>query len=75
MLIIFFKQLTIGLVASMEEGRSVFKILTSTPTGKIPLGRARCTWEDNIRIDLKKWVSIRGIGLIRVRIGIIGGPL
>ena len=30
-----------GLVASMEEGRSVFKILTGKPTGKRPLGRPR----------------------------------
>ena len=27
-----------GLVARMEEGRSAFKILTGTPTGKRPLG-------------------------------------
>ena len=38
----------------MEEGRSVFKILTSTPTGKRPLGRPRHRWEDNIRMDLKE---------------------
>ena len=28
--------------------------LTVTPTGKIPLGRPRCRWEDNIRMDLKE---------------------
>ena len=28
-------------VARMEEGRSAFKILTGTPTGKRPLGRPR----------------------------------
>ena len=31
----------------MEEGRSAFKILTGTPTGKRPLGRPRLRWEDN----------------------------
>ena len=37
----------------MEEGRSAFKILT----GK-PLGRPRCRWEDNIRMDLEEnWVD------------------
>ena len=41
-------------VARMEEGRSVFKILTGTPTGKRPLGRHRRTWEDNIRMDIKE---------------------
>ena len=40
--------------ARMEEGMSVFKILTGTPTGKRPLGRPRCRWEDNIRWILKK---------------------
>ena len=43
----------------------------SKPTGKRPLGRPRRRWEDNIRIDLE----IRGFGLIRLRIGIIGEPL
>ena len=33
-----------GHVARMEEGRSAFKILTSKPKGKIPLGRPRRTW-------------------------------
>jgi hypothetical protein len=37
-----------GHVARMEEARSAFKILT----GKIPLGRPRRRWEDNIRMDL-----------------------
>ena len=30
-----------GHIARMEEGKSVFKILTGKPTGKIPLGRPR----------------------------------
>ena len=32
----------------MEEGRIAFKILTGKPTGKRPLGRPRCRWEDNV---------------------------
>ena len=44
----------VGHVARMEEGRSVFKILTGKPTGKRPLGRPRRRWEDNIRMDLKE---------------------
>ena len=43
-----------GHVARMEEGRSAFRILTGTPTGKRPLGRLRRRWEDNIRMDLKE---------------------
>ena len=42
-----------GHVASMEEGRSAFKIVTVKPTGKRPVGRPRRRWEDNIRMDLK----------------------
>ena len=43
-----------GHVARIEEGRSAFKILTSTPAGKRPLGWPRRRWEDNIRMDLKE---------------------
>ena len=38
----------------MEEGRSVFKILTGTPAGKRTLGRSRHRWEEHIRMDLKE---------------------
>ena len=38
----------------MEEGRSTFKILTGTPTGKRNIRRPRSTREDNIRMDLKE---------------------
>ena len=55
----------------MEEGRTAFKILTSTSTGKRPLGRPRRRWEADIRTDLNE-ISI---GLVRLKIGIIGGPL
>ena len=66
-----------GLVAKMEEGRSTFKSLTGSPTGNIPLRRLRRRWEDNIRVNRKEvpYISIRGIGLIRLRVGIIGEPL
>ena len=58
----------------MEEVRSAFKTLTGTPAGKSNLERPRGRWEDNIRMDLKE-VGTRGIGSIRLRIRIIGGPL
>ena len=62
-----------GNVARMEEDRSAFKIVTSKPTGKRLLGmpKRRRGGEVNVRMILKKLVSIRGIGLIRLRIGII----
>ena len=58
-----------------EEGRSGFKILKGKLTGKRSLGRPRHRWEDNVRMDLEEIGSMRGIGLIRLRIGIIGEPL
>ena len=41
-------------VATMEEGRSAFRILTGKSRGKKPLGRHRRRWKDNIRMDLKE---------------------
>ena len=38
----------------MKKGRNAFKILTGKPTGKRPLGRPRCSWENNIRMDLEE---------------------
>ena len=64
-----------GRAFSQNGGRSAFKILTGKPTGKRPLGRPRRRWEDNIRIDLEEIVSVRVIGSILLRIGIIGDPL
>ena len=64
-----------GHVAKMEEGRSVFKIVTGKPTGKRPLGRPRCRWQDTIRMDLKEiGVNTRN-WLVWLRIGIIGEPM
>ena len=37
----------------MEEGRNAFKIRTSIPVGKIPLGWPRRKWEDDIRMGFK----------------------
>jgi hypothetical protein len=38
----------------MEERRGVYRVLVGKPEGKIPLGRPRCRWEDNIKIDLQE---------------------
>ena len=63
-----------GHVGRIEEGRTAFKILAGKPTGKKPLGRPRCRWEDNIRMVSKEIGINTRIGLIRLRIGIIGKP-
>ena len=60
----------------MEEGRSDLKIFTLKPTRKkIPLGRLRCRWEDNIRMDLKETAINTRNWVFLLRIGIIGEPL
>ena len=51
----------------------MFKILTSKPTGKAPLGKARREWEDYIRMNLNE--LIQEIGLIRLRMWITEDPL
>ena len=43
-----------GHVARMGEGRGVYRVLVGKPEGKRPLGRPRCRWEDNIRMDLQE---------------------
>ena len=52
----------VGHVARMEEGSNAFNILTGKPIGKRYLGNPKRRWED------PKEESIRGIGLIRLRI-------
>jgi len=40
-------------LAFMGEKRGVYRDLVGKPEGKIPLGRPRCGWEDNIKMDLQ----------------------
>jgi hypothetical protein len=49
-------------VAQIGEIRNAYKIVVEKSEGKRPLGRPRCRWEDNIKMDL---VEIRweGVGL------------
>jgi hypothetical protein len=65
-----------GHVAGMEEKRA-YRILVGKPEGKIPLGRRRHRWEDNIKMDLREigWGGVVWTGLIWFRIGSIGEPL
>ena len=41
-------------VARKKEGRDAFKMLTGKPTGKRPLGRSRCIWEESVRNDVEE---------------------
>jgi hypothetical protein len=46
-----------------EEMRNVYKILVGKSERKIPLGRPRRRWEDNIRMDLReiRWEVVEWI--------------
>jgi hypothetical protein len=39
-------------LAQLGETRNARRILVGNPEGKRPLGRPRCRWVDNIKMDL-----------------------
>jgi hypothetical protein len=43
-----------GHVARMGEGRGVHGVLMGRPEVKRPLGRPRCRWENNFKMDLQE---------------------
>jgi hypothetical protein len=48
------KFILMGHVARMGEMRNAYNILVGKPEEKIPLGRPRHRWEDNIRMGLRE---------------------
>jgi hypothetical protein len=38
----------------MGTKRNTYRIKVGKPEGKRPLGRPRCRWEDNIKMDLRE---------------------
>jgi hypothetical protein len=52
-------------VARMGAGRGVYRVLVGRPEGKIPLGRPRRRWEDNIKMDLRE-IGINGANWIQL---------
>ena len=59
----------------MGESRGIYRILVEKPEGKTPLGRSRCRWEDNIKMDVKEVGCGVWTGLIRHRMGTGSGHL
>jgi hypothetical protein len=53
----------------MGEKRNAYRLLVGNPEGKRPLGRPRCRWVDNIRMDLGEvgWDDVDWIGLAQDR--------
>ena len=44
------------------ERRGAYRVLVGKPEGRRPLGRSKCRWEDNIKMDLRE-VGWEGHGL------------
>jgi len=63
-----------GHVARMGEGRGVHRVLVGKLEGKRPLGRPRCRWEDNIKMDLREVGGLE-TGWSWLRIGTDGGHM
>jgi hypothetical protein len=41
-------------VAQMRVKNNAYRILVGKPKGKKPLGRPKCRWVDNIKMDLRQ---------------------
>jgi hypothetical protein len=54
-----------GHVARMGAKRNAYRIFVGKPEGKRPLGRLRCRWVDEIKMDRRErgWVSVDWIDL------------
>jgi len=44
----------VGYEASMGERRGVYRVLVGKSEGKKQIGRPRCRWKDNIKMDLQE---------------------
>jgi hypothetical protein len=56
-------------VARMGESRGAYMVLVGKSEGKRPLGRPRCRWEDNVKMDLQEvgcagtdWIELAQVG-------------
>jgi hypothetical protein len=58
-----------GHAARMREKSNAYRLLVGKPEGKRPLGRPRCRWLVNIRMDLGEvgWGNVDWIGLAQDR--------
>ena len=58
-----------GHVARLGEERGAYRVLVGKPERKRPLGRPRCRWVDNIRLNLQEvgCEYVDWIGLAQVR--------
>jgi hypothetical protein len=48
----------------MGEDKKAYRLLVRKPEGKSPLGRPRCRWLDNIKMDLVVGIGLGGVDWI-----------
>jgi hypothetical protein len=65
----------VGHGARIGEVRNAYKILVGKPEGKKPLGRHRCRWKANVRMNLREIGWQVWTGCIWLRLGISDGLL
>jgi hypothetical protein len=51
--------------SAYRKRRGVYRVPVGKPEGKRPLGRTKCRWEDNIKVDLQE-VGCWGIDWIEL---------
>jgi hypothetical protein len=53
----------------VQQKRNAYRILVGKPEGKRPLGRPRCRWVENIKMDLRviKWDGMDWIDVAQDR--------
>ena len=59
----------------MGERVGIYRVLVGKHDGKRPLGRSRCRWEDNIKMDHREVGCGTWTGSSLLRIGTGGGHL
>ena len=50
-----------GHVARLRERRGVYRVLVGKPEERIPFGRIRRRWEDNIKTDIQEVGGVHGL--------------
>jgi hypothetical protein len=53
----------------MGDSRGTYRVVVRKPEGRRPLGRLRCRWEDNMKMDLQDMGWGPWAGLIWFRRG------
>jgi hypothetical protein len=55
-----------GNIARRGERTCAYRVFVEKPEGKVPLGRPRRRWEDNIKVDLQEVGDMDWIVLVQL---------